>query len=120
MSMQEQFDILHANVSSSVFGETYSSNVIDVLRTTKKFNTILGKAEYGTSQNFPSHDLGQQLKQVAKLINANVELGHERAVYVVSTGGWDTHARTKERFLDHLTVCIQYVGPPQPWSWIGL
>ena len=42
-------------------------------------------------------DLGKQLMQVAKVIDARKELGAERDVFFVSIGGFDTHSDEGEK-----------------------
>lgn len=46
---------------------------------------------------FPTSALGQQLKQVAKLIQARSALGLNRQVFYTSLGGFDTHASQLSR-----------------------
>ena len=46
---------------------------------------------------FPVSALGQQLKQVAKLIQARSALGLNRQVFYTSLGGFDTHANQLNR-----------------------
>jgi uncharacterized protein (DUF1501 family) len=44
------------------------------------------------STQFPSTNLGQQLRMVARMISAREGLGAARQVYFVRQGGYDTHA----------------------------
>jgi uncharacterized protein (DUF1501 family) len=41
--------------------------------------------------NFPSSNLGQQLSQVARVIQVRAALGMRRQIFFVSQGGFDTH-----------------------------
>ena len=43
------------------------------------------------SAGFPATSLGQQLAQVARIINARAALGMRRQIFFVSQGGYDTH-----------------------------
>ncbi len=56
-------------------------------------NDQITKALAGVSMTsvFPSTNLGDQLKMVAKLIAARNTLGAKRQVFMVSLGGFDTH-----------------------------
>ncbi|POF55175.1 Tat pathway signal protein, partial [Vibrio vulnificus] len=42
--------------------------------------------------HFPDNRLSQQLHTVARLIKSSEQLGHQRQVYFVGMGGYDTHA----------------------------
>lgn len=41
---------------------------------------------------FPSSDIGQQLRQVANIINVRQALGMSRQIFFVTQGGFDTHS----------------------------
>jgi uncharacterized protein (DUF1501 family) len=47
-------------------------------------------ASYWTTP-FPTSSLGNQLRMVARLIQARSALGHRRQIYFVATGGFDLH-----------------------------
>jgi uncharacterized protein (DUF1501 family) len=47
-------------------------------------------AAYWTTP-FPNTSLGNQLKMVARMIQARTALGHKRQIYFVATGGFDLH-----------------------------
>lgn len=58
---------------------------------------------------FPTTDLGQQMKQVAQLIQIRNELGMRRQIFFCSLGGWDTHAgqlTAQERLFDELSTAL--------------
>jgi len=61
------------------------------------------------STQFPNSRLGQQLEQVARLIQIRAALGVDRQVYFVGAGGWDTHGQQATRqpnLLGDLSDCM--------------
>ncbi|MCG7496542.1 DUF1501 domain-containing protein [Vibrio sp. Of7-15] len=54
--------------------------------------------------HFPDYRLSQQLHTVARLIKSSEQLGHQRQVYFVGMGGFDTHAN---QLSDHQTLLAE-------------
>ncbi|QIA65042.1 DUF1501 domain-containing protein [Vibrio astriarenae] len=52
-------------------------------------------------EHFPDNSLSAQLHTVARLIKSSDQLGHQRQVYFVGLGGFDTHANQLE---DHAVL----------------
>ncbi|TDU71200.1 uncharacterized protein (DUF1501 family) [Prosthecobacter fusiformis] len=76
----------YANLMEDAFADLSSKSIIEA--------DTINAALQGTS-NFPTipanNDLGEQLRTVAKMIQAQGPLGITRQIFFVSTGGFDTH-----------------------------
>ena len=79
----------------------------------RKFSTSLENASPLTTQ-FPSGNIGNQLKSVANTINISTALGVGRQVFFVGLGGFDTHddqavdlPRQQKRYADAITAFYQ-------------
>ncbi|UPR46308.1 DUF1501 domain-containing protein [Vibrio cyclitrophicus] len=57
--------------------------------------------------HFPDSSLSQQLHTVARLIKSSDQLGHQRQVYFVGFGGFDTHANQLSDHAELMTVLSQ-------------
>ena len=77
------------NISSSFFGETFSALIDASLQRT----ALLGEQLEQTTltATFEDDGFSKQLRQAAKLIKMRTTLNSERAVFVTSRGGFDTH-----------------------------
>ena len=81
--------------AGSVFGETIAQALSQSLVKNRELAAKLDAAnvsEAYLSSAGAANDLGRQLTQVTKVINAHVELGAERDVFFVQVGGFDTHS----------------------------
>ena len=61
--------------------------------------------ELGSVGNYPVTSLGRALEETARLIRIRGQLGHQRQVYFVGMGGFDTHKDQKNKhhgLLQHL------------------
>ena len=75
----------HANLMEQTFADLSNRAIRD---SDKISNALEGTAEY---PEIPNSRLGQQLRTVAKLIEARAALGMRRQIYFCATGGFDTH-----------------------------
>ena len=101
----EQIINITAPKADSVFGETISQALSESLVKNRKLAAKLDAAnitEAYLSSAGAANDLGRQLVQVTKVINAREALGAERDVFYVHIGGFDTHSdegeKLKEKF----------------------
>ncbi len=86
--------------AGSIFSETISEAIGQSLVKNRELAAMLGAAN--VTRKFKDSggantDLGKQLMQVAKVIDARKELGAERDVFFVSIGGFDTHSDEGEK-----------------------
>ncbi len=81
------------NLMTASSGQLFENEYARVSKRSIDANDQLTAALAGTSMTsvFPSTNLGDQLKMVARLIAARNTLGAKRQVFMVSLGGFDTH-----------------------------
>jgi uncharacterized protein (DUF1501 family) len=80
----------HTNLYEAAFaGEM--TNSINAAATLNSAIAPTAAASYFTTA-FPGSSLGQQLKMIARLIQAAPALGHNRQVFFASAGGFDLHS----------------------------
>merc|ERR1711871_1645572 len=81
--------------SESLFADTYSSVLESSLRQTEELGKLLEGVTIGTDFKAPGADrmdsLSSQFDKVSKLIKLRDEIGTERAAFITTLGGWDTH-----------------------------
>jgi uncharacterized protein (DUF1501 family) len=78
-------DADYANVMEDAFADLSNRSIIEA--------ETINAALQGTSAfpTIPNSGLGEQLRTVAKLVQASGPLGMRRQIFFVSTGGFDTH-----------------------------
>merc|ERR1719356_1187208 len=82
------------SLSSSIFGETWSSNFLKVVEDFKFLNAALSQASI--TEDFDSESkMSKELLQVAKLIQTHGIRGVDRDLFFVEFGGWDHHSNMK-------------------------
>jgi len=103
-------EMLTQHHSTSVFSNTYVTQLESGLHRTKVLGDELAKTTNDPVTTFPTNKLGDQLKQVAKLIKANGVLKHERGAFFTEIGGFDTHkdlGSTLERELPKINAALK-------------
>ena len=94
-AMKHQLNALNGNRSGSVFAETFSMMLESSISTTEVLGDILDATALSAADIFSSPKGGlvsAQLREVAKLIKMDtVDRQMERAGFVVSQRGYDTH-----------------------------
>jgi cullin-associated NEDD8-dissociated protein 1 len=93
-SVKQYFDNITSMVSHSAFAETYTESVGSSLRMIDTLADELDAAEATTS--FPNTDLGRQLKMASRLIKVSIAKETERAVFMTSITGFDTHSNADD------------------------
>lgn len=75
----------YANLMEDAFADLSNKSIIEA--------DTINAALQGTSNfpTIPNNDLGEQLRVVAKMIQAQGPLGITRQIFFVATGGFDTH-----------------------------
>jgi len=81
-----------ASLESSLYGDSWSSNMIRAIDETKYLEEALSQA---SSKSFPETSLGDKLKQVSRLIETSNVRGADRDLLYVEFGGWDHHSMMK-------------------------
>ncbi len=93
--MQNAFNNLTLNQSSSYFGETFSGRLQGAIQTTTRLNPLLSATtlniSFATPGTTTTSSVGAQFAQVAKMIKLQPQLMTERSVFVTQVGGFDTH-----------------------------
>jgi uncharacterized protein (DUF1501 family) len=79
----------HSNLYESAFATQMNIAIADA-STLNGAIAPTSATNYWTT-SFPTSSLGNQLKMIARLIQAAPTLGHTRQVYFASTGGFDLH-----------------------------
>ena len=83
-------DILRSP-SASLFDTAFHGVTANAITDSAFLSTIVtGNAPFATV--FPTTDLGQQLRMIARLIAAAPQLGLKRQIFFARVGGWDLHA----------------------------
>ena len=72
-------------------GQTLIRGASDTANTALNADQILNQPDPTITATFPGTGLGNQLKQVAKLIKIKDTLGLKRQIFFCSLGGFDTH-----------------------------
>ncbi|HBB97152.1 MAG TPA: hypothetical protein DC054_17380 [Blastocatellia bacterium] len=72
-------------------GQTLIRGASDTTNTALSADLILNQPDPTITATFPGTGLGNQLKQVAKLIKIKDTLGMKRQIFFCSLGGFDTH-----------------------------
>lgn len=72
-------------------GQTLIRGASDTTNTALNADQILNQPDPVLTATFPNSGLGNQLKQVAKLIKIKDTLGMKRQIFFCSLGGFDTH-----------------------------
>ena len=86
-----------ANAQSQIINGASGNSIIDaankVMRDARALNPLLKSATGGTALTtvFPSTSIGNQLKEIARIINLRTQLGVGRQVFFCSLGSFDTH-----------------------------
>jgi uncharacterized protein (DUF1501 family) len=80
LAFDDGFSLVQAASKTTADGIQVGQVVSGLTTGTSPFKTV-----------FPSTSLGQQLLQVARIVQANLNLGVKRQVFFCSLGGFDTH-----------------------------
>ncbi len=94
-------------------GATLVQNAQDLMESGIANAGMLSKATAGSpalTVTFPASNLGQQLAQVAKIIQARGSLAMNRQVFFASQGGYDTHTaqlNTQDLLFKDLSLAIK-------------
>jgi len=81
--------------TSNLYGETWSSNLIEAIYKTDVVNDVLSTND--VTVNFPNTGIGNDLALVARLIKARTDMKVERDFFYIEMGGFDTHSDVEER-----------------------
>jgi uncharacterized protein (DUF1501 family) len=84
--------LMAAGVQSHLFQRAYGASTRRAVSTYQRLGQVLGSLPIWATP-FPTSSLGQQLRQVANLINVRGAGGLDmrRQIFFVSAGGYDTH-----------------------------
>ena len=88
-ALQALINMNHANLYESAFATEMNTAISDA-NTLNAAIAPTTSASYWTTA-FPASSLGQQLRMIARLIQAAPVLGHQRQIFFASTGGFDLH-----------------------------
>ena len=91
---------MSSRVSNSMLSETFNLQVTKALERFERWGSVLDNSEYevGNALKNSEGKLVGQLRQVARLMHAHVDthVNSERDLFVVGSGGWDTHKENIE------------------------
>lgn len=74
---------------SNLYADNYSETMADRYYDNEKAKEALGNV--GELTGYPDTHLGHSLQTTAKVIRSRADLGHQRQIYFVGLGGFDTH-----------------------------
>jgi len=97
VDLQPAIDDLNnaTNADSSIFGETWSSNLFKILSDNEFLDSALSQAQI--TENFEDDKESQELLQIAKLIQTATNIrGVDRDLFFAQFGGWDHHSNVKD------------------------
>ncbi|MEL7020165.1 MAG: DUF1501 domain-containing protein [Bacteroidota bacterium] len=96
-------DSLAANVYTNVFQKTFANNLSNTVEASNLFSNSL--ANVGAfSTPFSNTRFSADLRQIARTIAAQSDLGMERQVFYVVYGGWDHHGELLNNQTEMLEV----------------
>ncbi len=84
------FEALLAASSTNKFQQAYAGQQVEAMQIEGLLTGVLAGAPPITTV-FPSSYLGKQLAMVAKMISVQAAVGHQRQIFLVGKGGFDTH-----------------------------
>ncbi|HAS6022958.1 TPA: DUF1501 domain-containing protein [Vibrio vulnificus] len=87
---KQSFDQVLALQPDSLFAQAFDQVKSDSITIRDQLSAALESSP--EEPHFPDNRLSQQLHTVARLIKSSEQLGHQRQVYFVGMGGYDTHA----------------------------
>ena len=82
---------MHREESHSIFDETWSTQLNQTLVSTENLGQLMSSAAAELNETFPETSMGDQMRQVAKLVKLRGETGSERDGFLTALGGWDSH-----------------------------
>lgn len=92
LNTAERYDAMlrHFNEKyRNLYADNYSDMMASRYYENDKLKAVLGGI--GELPGYPDTSLGRSLQTTAKMIRARAELGHQRQIYFVGLGGFDTH-----------------------------
>lgn len=94
-----KLDQYFAHFTERGYDNIYSRHFAKVMQQSVTDNEALKQvlAAHPTTAVYPETNLGGQLEMVARLINARQTLAHQRQVFFVGIGGFDTHVNQKSQ-----------------------
>ena len=89
-ALQALIAMNHTNLYESAFATGMNTAITDA----QSLNNAIAPSASSTyfTTPFPTSSLGQQLKMIARLIQAAPVLGHQRQIFFASAGGFDLHS----------------------------
>jgi uncharacterized protein (DUF1501 family) len=82
----------HTNLYESAFASEMTTAINDASLLNTAIAPTASATYWGTPAIFPTSSLGQQLRMIARLIQAAPTLGHNRQIFFASIGGFDLHS----------------------------
>eukprot|EP01043_Picozoa_sp_COSAG02_P031671 COSAG02_NODE_2078_length_9908_cov_6.512489_5_plen_568_part_01 len=95
---------LNARASTSIFAETFSLAITNMLNETARLGEAMAGAESNLREQFGDDKLEEQLRQVAKLISLRSVLESERDLFVVKHGDYDHHSNLDDALSEKLAI----------------
>ncbi|QIA65582.1 DUF1501 domain-containing protein [Vibrio astriarenae] len=83
------YENYHSDTAVSPFEQEVDIRRIDGMTKGEYVQSIL--SQYPVDETIVDNSLGSQLRVVKQMIEAADDLGHERQIFFVSLGGWDSH-----------------------------
>ena len=106
-NMPDLIDDLNSEneLASSLFGETWSSTLVNGIEENGELRAVLEASQLGTEDTWDrDSDIEKQLEVVARMINVSNIRGTERDLFLVHLGGWDSHSNLELTLLNKLPV----------------
>jgi len=109
-ALKDLINLNHNNLYESAFSGKMNTAIANATALNSAI-AATAAATYWTTQ-FPTSSLGQQLRMIARLIQAAPKLGHKRQIFFASIGGFDLHSTegaatgAQANLLGDLSLCM--------------
>lgn len=84
------FKQLLTQAGPNIFQDTFATTTTRALNNANLVDSALAQQPAITTA-FPNSALGSQARMVARMISARKQLNQKRQIFLISSGGWDTH-----------------------------
>ena len=104
-----RLDEYFSHFTDGEYDNQYVKHYAQLIAKSVEDNTALKNIlqKHPSTGAYPKSKLGDQLEMVSRLIHARQDLAHQRQVFFVGIGGFDTHVSQKETHIKLLTEVAQ-------------
>ena len=109
---EDNIEALSQKIVTSSYGETYSASMTNALYRMRLLDGVIGDSALVGDACFSGidTDIGNQLRQVARMTNSRNGLEAYRDVFYTQIGGFDTHSDNRDTVASLLTQIDDAIG----------